>query len=472
MYVRKELRNKDFINKLLVDRKGNGNLVSLDYFSIKEKKIKDDINYKNSFIKKAYDNIPNATPIFLTSTLPTEYHPFIENGKKLNKEFFKGLDLDGMDLDNLDKDDIDYLLEHYDKKIYEGYKKLHNSELEFYKQEIFKKNALNRKNRARITALEPHDSLVAHLHKLEIINEIHINGYVSTLIKRHKKVGLGRTEVVMLKRSFDVVKDFLNCNFGIKKVKKDKYILKDNPQFYFKIIHDRSEDEIRTISNYMTNYLETNTIVVDDNKSEIKKPSNIYNGWAYYIAELKDKFEPKDDNKNHKKIMRIRYSNLLVSKEIYRSIFTKEVKQHLKSNGMYQKRNMYARITDLIANKDMKIYRAYKYKDEIDDKGGTITKVDKSKVMWYQVEINYKDRKDKYQSFLIDKCSNKLYRKKDDGELELLNKSEQIDLKKDNYYFDRYRFQVDRKLMMYDDDEYSMIVEEYIKKEKEKLQKK
>lgn len=463
-HVNKQLQNRSYITSILLDKNGKGNPIPLNYDNLQEQKIKDDINYKNSFVLKAYDNILNATPIFITITLPSEYHPFTENGKRVNPNFFNDVDLELFDT-------LEDYLNHYDKMVLEGYIKLNEFERDFYKQEIFKNKRLNSSNRARITAFEPHDSLVPHLHKLEVVNGYYLFEYIQTLMKRHRKDNLGRTEVVLLKRSFDEIKNLLNKKIGIKRVSKDKYVSKDNPQFYFRLIEDRSDDEIRTVSNYMTSYLETNTIVVEDNKTETKKPSNIYNGWAYYIAELKDKFYPKDNGKNHKKIMRIRYSNLLVSKEVYRSIFTKEVKQHLKSNGMYQKRNMYARITDLINNEDIKIYRAYKYKDEVDENGEVTTVVDKSKVMWYKVEINHEDRKDKYHSFMIDKCSNKLYRKRDNGELELLNKSEQIDLKKPNeYYFDRYRFQTDREHILFDD-ELMEIVAEYIKREKEKLQK-
>lgn len=454
-YVNRELTNRNYINSLLLDKNSDGNLLPLNYFSIKEHKIKDDINYKNSFLDRAYNVIPNATPIFFTNTLPSEYHPYIDKGKKLNPEFLGDLVLEDFETE-------DEIRDYFDKKIIEGYAKLHRFERNFYKQKIFRDNKLTKENRARITALEPHNSLVPHLHKLEIVNDDYLFKYIRTLINRHKIDSMGRAEIVLLDRAFYNIKNLLEDKIGIKRVSKDKYVLKDNPQLYFRIIFDKSEDEVRTISNYMTNYLETNTIVSNDSKTELKKSANIYNGWAYYLASLKDKFYPKDDGKEYKKVSRIRYSNLLISKEVYRSIFTEQIKNYLKYNDMYQKHNMYSKLTGLIMSEDIKIYRAYNLIDEVYyDTGEVISKPNKTKVIWYKVEIKSKDT-GVYRSFMIDKCINKLYRLQADGTIKLQNVTERINLIEDDYYFDRYKFDTDREHILLDD-EFMRIYEKYQK---------
>lgn len=444
-YLSRENDLRKFLNSIVLRDLKTNRISMMNYEETKQGKVRDDINYKNSFIQFAYDDIENATPIFQTVTVGSSHHPF--------KYFDKNFVLNNNFLNDFEKDSFESkqeMKDYFDKKVFESYKLLNEFERNFYKQKLFRAGALTSDNRARILAYEPHkNSLVAHLHKLEVINNSHLFEYIRTFKNQHLKYALGRSEISIFERSFDEIKTRLK----LKKINKTDYKIVDsehreNEYIYIRVLKDRSKNEVRSISNYLTNYLETNTVLLDsstkDNREKNKKKSSIaYHGWAYYVADLKDKFIPKDDG-NYRKIRRIRYSRKLLSKQVYRDIFNQEFKAELEKNGDYQKHNMYAKMTQLLKDETLKIYRIYRkeFNYDIDE-----LEVMNDKVMYYKLE--YRDRElliDNVKTMAYRYTERDIFKKLEDLEkLKVLTQINQIDLETDDWVFDRYYYDNDKE---------------------------
>lgn len=416
----------EYVNSIFIKKKSTGELMRLDYKKSQEYKIKDDINYKNSYINYAYEKINNPTSIFLTSTLNSDkYHPFFKNGTVLNPI-----------LENADDPK-----EAFDKMVFDGYVKLEEAREDFYKQRVFRDDKLTKDKRALILAIEPHQSFVSHTHKLEIIEEEYIKEYIHYTIENHHKFELGRTEIALFKKAFDIIKDDYELTY--KKTKNgDLYFLND--YIYFKVLEQKSDTEIQSISNYMTKYIEQSYIINGDEfekNKDMKKDPVLYSAFALYIASLKDKYIPKKDGTKYKKIRRIRYARLLISKEVYRNIMTKEFIEFLIKIGKYYKQNMYLHITKLLESNDLNIYRYYK----IDNDTGEIKK---KKVYYFDIEIgNFRQR--------IDVMMNNIYRNVEyEGKLKMINirKYPQIDLNKQSHYKEKYNYKEDNECIIIDND--------------------
>lgn len=430
-YIETEDSLKNFLSSIVIENKVDNSIKVLDYNEIKQAMIRNDINYKNSFVNLSYEVISNPVSIFSTITLGSSFHPFKNN--KINCSFFDDIDFELLESFETDEEKNNFLIDFYDFKVLKGYFLLQDYERNFYKQRVFRNDKLNNNERSRITAVEPHKSQVAHQHKLEIINGDFLLEYLRTFIKQHSKFQLGRSELAIFKKDFEKIKnDFdlelinsVNNNDDIineykiigTEHKKDEYI-------YIKVLIAKNDNEIQSISNYLTNYIENTTIVSDDNDENFKKSSVKYHGWAYYIANLKDKFYPKEDNVKYKKIRRIRYSQLLISKEVYNKIFTKELKNIFIYKGVFQKHNMYSVVTSLLLEDKMQISRIYAIDKET-------RKPDKTKVMYYLV---YYDG----LKFLINNVKYFTFFRSGTFTYTEFKRTEQIDLNKDDYYIERY----------------------------------
>ena len=425
--VLKKYKNcNEYVNSIFIKQKSTGELMQLDYKKSQEYKIKDDINYKNSYIKYAYEKINNPTSIFTTNTLNSDkYHPFFKNGTVLNPI-----------LENAD-DPKDA----FDRMVFDGYSKLEESKEDFYKQRVFREGKLTKDKRALILAIEPHKSFVPHTHKLEIIEEDYVKEYIHYTIENHNKHKLGRTEIAIFEKAFNVVKDDYKLTF--KKTKNgDLYFLND--YIYFKVLEQKSDTEIQSISNYMTKYIEQSYIINGDEfekNKDMKKDPILYSAFALYIASLKDKFIPKDDGTKYKKIRRIRYARLLVSKSVYRKIMTKELIEYLTKIGKYHKQNMYLHITKLLESNELNIYRYYKVNRDTGE-------INRDKVYYYDVKIG-----DFYQK--IDVMMNEIYKNVViKGKMKMIDirKYPQIDLKMQSHYKERYNYKEDNEIFIIDND--------------------
>ena len=403
LVLKKYNSTNEYVNNIFIKSSSTGQINQLNHKSVQEYKIKDDINYKNSYVKYAYETIPNPSPIFITNTLKSDYHPFVKNGKEVNPILKKSGDF----------------REAFDKMIFDGYSKLEEAREAFYKNRLFKSGSLTKDKRALILAVEPHKTFVPHTHKLEVIEGSYLKEYISKTIDNCRNYDLGRTEIAIFERDWDSVKNDYVLTF-----KDGLYFLDD--YIYFRVLEQRSDTEIQSILNYMTKYIEQ-SYIIDDEEKDKKKSSVVYSAFAYYVASLKDKFVPKLDGKKHKKIRRIRYARLLISKEVYRSIMTKELIEYLKEIGKHHKQNMYLHITKLLNSKELEIYRYYK----IDADTGRILR---DKIYYYKVVIGD-------FSQIIDEMLNEVYKYEciNGQKVEKsLYKYEKIDLEINSHFIDRY----------------------------------
>lgn len=411
-----------YLNSMLLMTKDQG-YKQLDYNLMMQHRIKDDINFKNSYIRFAYENIPTPMPIFTTNTLDSQYHPFSSKGI-LN--------------DRLDKETLIEQEYAFDKMVFDGYTKLENAHVDFYKSRLFREDKLTKEKKASIVAYEPHKTFVPHFHKLEIIDGNYIVDYIEQVLHNHQKHGLGRTEIAIFQNAFDQVKHLYTLRPGTDS--KGNEILWINKKVYFKVLEQKSETEIQSISNYMTSYIEQQHIIEDKDR-DIKKNPVKYNAFAYYLAALKDKFVPKKDGGKYRKIRRIRYAQLLISKAVYRSIMTKEFIAFLDSIGKAHKQNMYYHVTKLLKSQDLKVYRYHKINHETGE-------VEKDRVNYYRTEI---------ESFvqIIDTMQNELWKFiESDGsrKLVMIETEPQIDLLKDSHVIERYNFEEPSEYKLFDTD--------------------
>jgi len=418
--LKKYSNTNEYVNNIYIKSNNNGQIKQLDYKSVQEYSIKDDINYKNSYVKYAYEIIKNPSPIFITNSLKSEYHPFSRNGTKLNPILEKAKNPK----------------EAFDKMVFDGYVKLEEAREAFYKNRLFNKGGLTKDKRALILAVEPHKTFVPHTHKLEIIEGDYIKEYISKTIDNFMKYDLGRTEIAIFERDFNKIKNDYKFTF-----KDGLYFVND--YIYFKVLEQKSDTEIQSISNYMTKYIEQ-SYIIDDKEKDKKKSSVVYSAFAYYIASLKDKFVPKKDGIKYKKIRRIRYARLLISKKIYRSIMTKEFIEYLTEIGKYHKQNMYLHITKLLRTEELEIYRYYK----IDKDDNQISKIFKDKVYYYKVKIGSFEQ-------IIDEMLNEVYKYKyingQKIKISLYGKNKKIDLSIQSHYIDKYNTE-DEECVIIDND--------------------
>jgi hypothetical protein len=158
-------------------------------------------NYKNLVYLKTQElerirNSEELIPFMITLTLPTEFHPF-RLINKINDDYQKIYELNE-----------NFIFSNVDTRLKCGYKKLNKIYREFYK--LIKKDS--NKNIKFMKIIEPHKSLVPHLHCiifLKIENHYDILKHFNKVVKKYN---LTKTEFEPL---------FKNVNYVIK------YILKN-----------------------------------------------------------------------------------------------------------------------------------------------------------------------------------------------------------------------------------------------------
>jgi hypothetical protein len=326
--------------------------------------------------------------------------------------------------------------EAFDAMVFNAYKKLEESRNDFYKSRLFRDDRLTKNKRASIIAYEPHKTFTPHVHRLEIIEGNYIVDYIEQIVHNHQKHGLGRTEIAIFEKAFNEVKDLYTLRTTFDK--KGNELLWLNERIYFKVLVQKSDTEIQSISNYMTSYIE-DTHIIEDKDRDTKKSPVKYNAFAYYLASLKDKFIPNDDGSPHRKVRRIRYAQLLISKKVYRAIMTKEFIGFLQSVGLAHKQNMYYHITKLLKAKKL---RVFKYHHSCNETG----LIDMDTVYYYKTVMEGFEQ-------MIDTMQKKVYRVKERaGKLEqiLISTKTQIHLDYDDHLIREYESDQEDEFVLYD----------------------
>lgn len=334
MHLDKKINRDKFESSIILRTEKDGFIKSEKTLEQRElQKVANTVNKKNSFIKYAMETIPNPAPIFITHTVNGHLHPVTQ--QQLNP-CLTGASVEGLG-------------EEFDRMIYDGLQALTNFKDKQLKYNLYKKDKLNKKNRASIMAYEPMKTWVPHLHDLSIIN----SNFLLDHIKLTSKLvmmdnDLGRTEIKIFREHFEDIKSQLDYE-----EKHGKLWL--NNKVYIEVLEVLNDDILKSITNYLTSYLET-TLETNDKS---KKNSIMYSAWAYYIGALREKYEPHIYGKKFYKFTRIRYTRLLISQNIYNRIMTKDFVAYLKNIGVYKQQNMMYEITKLIQEKKLSIFMYY-----------------------------------------------------------------------------------------------------------------
>lgn len=419
-------KQKSYLSNLLI--KSKDGFKQINYDDMVKRSINEDINYKNSFIKYSYDCIDNCSPVFITLTLDAHYHLNV-SGKR--NPIFNGLTEDET------KETLKRL--HYD-----GYNLIKKFSRTLFANKIFKTGKLDKLNRSYISALEPHKDWTPHEHQLHFINGYYILDFVENVVRTVSKLQLGRTQIVVTKKDLEQIEQ--NHKLTIKyakgpknKVSKEYHL--EGSNVYFQEFIIAGNDELKSISNYLSSYMETKHYSFEDTQdSNHKKQVIEYEGFAHYISGLKDIFQPKREyGKTHRKIRRMNYSQQLISRSVYKRIMTSTFIDYLKSINEYQETNMYYHVTNMLKSGHLTVFKYIETfatgenYNEAQDVYYEYLKYEKHNVNYYN--IAYKD-----YSELIDCKSYDVYSVDLQTMIStLLHESKQIDLSKDNFVVIEYK---------------------------------
>lgn len=412
-------------NKYLISKDG---VQVVNYNEMIKRKVNEEINYKNSFIQYATEEIQNSCILMETITLDSQYH------EKGDNKFLKVND-------KIQRQDrLEFM--HY-----QGLKKIQLFNRTFFKNKVFTKGKLDKYNRASITALEPHKDWTPHLHRCTIINGSYFTEYITTLVNTALNLQLGRTQIVVTNKFLNIAKELYLTVPRIGKKGVIEHFIKDTNIFFQELIV-QDNNEIKSIANYLTSYLETKYIIGEEendtkeekkNKREKKKTISNYDGWAYYMGHLKDKYEPLEYGKKHQKIRRIAYTQLLVSRVVYKRLMNIDFTNYLKNNNKLESKNMYYHVTKLLKSKELKVYKYH----EVFDRSQGFPKYEKHNINF--IAIMYKEF---YQ--LLDCKTYSIYEYTDYGKTTLIHEAKQIDLSKDDFIIREYKLRKDGSKIEFD----------------------
>lgn len=299
-----EEKTNRFLKKCIIK-----NIKNDEFFQIEKSILKDFNETKNlTYLKcKELDRITREEelePIFITLTNPSEYHPFITS--KDGKEFIKiNPNFNYLNLE----DSIDESYENVNKifrEFYKNVKKRENKEMKF------------------IRVIEPHSSLICHLHRILYIKK----GTYTKVLKQFEtiknKFSLKQCEIERLKES-----------------KGSSYIIKY-------LLKNYKSDEIRNLDGYKKNHKiriftmsnlplsssifkklyytnkEMNLKIIEDIKNGVSKYHNLYHFYTLNtdIKEIKKDEKEKNIlkffNKENKKMFLVFKKTRIKEKETFK----------------------------------------------------------------------------------------------------------------------------------------------------------
>ncbi len=247
-------KQNDYLKKyVLRDKKSNKCIL------LKKDIVKDFNNYKNlTYLKtKELERVckcNNLEPMFITITLPSKYHPFKKTaGKYILNENFEFVAIE--------------------QRITLGYKELNKIFREFY---LNVKNNKKNKQLKFIKIIEPHKSLIPHLHRIVYINKGTLDSFKNqfeTIIKKYELKQTKIEELTESKGSSYIIK-YLLKNF--KKAELEKL---DGWKKYHKIrLFTMSNLDLSTelFKKLYYSNKDLNLQLLKDIKNGISKYANLY----------------------------------------------------------------------------------------------------------------------------------------------------------------------------------------------------
>lgn len=294
-------KQNDYLKKyVLRDKKSNKCIL------LKKDIVKDFSNYKNlTYLKtKELERVcknNDLEPMFVTITLPSKYHPF----KKINDKYILNENFEFVALE---------------QSITLGYKELNKIFREFY---LNVKNNKKNKQLKFIKIIEPHKSLIPHLHRIIYINKGTLESFKNqfeTIIKKYELKQTKIEELTEAKGSSYIIK-YLLKNF--KKAELEKL---DGWKKYHKIrLFTMSNLDLSTelFKNLYYSNKDLNLQLLKDIKNGNSKYANLYQFYTentlikkVYINE-KNKILKVKINTN-KTDNRFKITKIIQIKNIYR----------------------------------------------------------------------------------------------------------------------------------------------------------
>lgn len=340
----RELKSNRFLSKCIIK-----NVLDDEMFTIKQDVIEEFNETKNLIYLKCKElermtKEEDLEPIFVTLTNPSQYHPFITSKDKerfvrLNEKFnFLNLE------DSIDESYIN--VNKIFREFYKNVKKRENKEMKFIKM------------------IEPHRSLICHLHRILYIKK-------GTYLNVQEKFNRIKEKFELEQCKMERLTDSRGSSYIIK------YLLKNN----------KTED-IRKFDGYKKNHniriftmtnlplstsifkklyyanKELNLKIIEDIKNGVSKYQNLYHFYTKNteIKEIKQDIKEKNlfkfFNKNNKKMFLVFKKTKTEEKEIFKKD-KKLIEQKFVSEEELKKLYFYKK------DKGNKIF--YKIKEKIED---------------------------------------------------------------------------------------------------------
>ncbi len=413
---KKEEKQQNFFNSVYIQNKKNDEI-----FTIKKNLESETLKYKNLIGLKVKElnritKENNLIPLFITFTNPSKFHPFVsiknqKNTYKLNK--------------NYEFDDLKTCIS-------ESYKNINTIYREFYKN-IHKLN----KNIKFIKIVEPHKSLICHLHRVFYIHKKDIetiNNKYKNVCKKHK-LKQCKFKILKNRKGSSYITKYILKNFskddlqsldGYKKLHKIRMFTMSNLDLktdYFKKLYFNNK--------------ELNLKVIEDIKNNISKYDNLY---QFYTLNTQIIHENIDENGEfRKKTINKNKGNLFT---IYKKTQKEETERKTKILKFDREIETYNK--NFIYKENEKINEENDFKNKFKNK---FYKKD-----FYEIKDNYIDLKTKHKIFIINK-----YKIEVKKEIVLINKIKKLIIKNNE------------NKIIYDNEKYKICFVDF-KKEEERLQ--
>ena len=280
---KKEEKQQNFFNSVYIQNKKNGEI-----FTIKKDLESETLKYKNLIGLKVKElnritKESDLIPLFITFTNPSNFHPFLCVNKK----------------EKLYKLNKNYDFEDLKDCISESYKNINMIYREFYKNiKTFSKDI------KFIKIVEPHKSLICHLHRIFYIHKKDINTiynkYVNILKKHHLKQF--KFKILKNRKGSSYITKYILKNFskddlqsldGYKKLHKIRMFTMSNLDLktdYFKKLYFNNK--------------ELNLKVIEEIKNKTSKYDNLYQFYTLNTTIINEnidefgEFRKKTINKN------------------------------------------------------------------------------------------------------------------------------------------------------------------------------
>ncbi len=276
--------------------------------------VKDFNNYKNlTYLKtKELERIckeEKLEAIFITLTLPSKYHPF----KKSNKHFSLNNNFEFVAIE---------------QRINEGYKELNKIYREFY---LNVKNNKKNKGLKYIKIIEPHKSLIPHLHRILYINKDTFESFKNQFETITKKYELKQTKIERLNeaRGSSYIIKYILKNFNDNEIKQlDGWKKLHKIRLFTMSNLPLSTDIFKKL--YYSNK-ELNLQILEDIKKGVSKYKNLFQYYSknttikkIYINEFGEVIKENLENRSNKN--RFEFTKVIQIKKVYR-VEKKEAKQ-------------------------------------------------------------------------------------------------------------------------------------------------